>query len=47
VGVILGVLINIGGMVASLFVGFAGVAAYIRYYEDAKSASAAPVPGRA
>ena len=38
---------NVGGIVASLYVGFVALAAYLRFYEDAKSAPAGAGPSTA
>jgi hypothetical protein len=42
--VALGLVGNVGGIVVSLYVGFVALAAYLRFYEDAKSAPAGPGP---
>lgn len=45
--VALGLIGNIGGILASLYVGFVALAAYLRFYEDAKSAPAGVAPSPA
>ncbi len=37
---IMGILGNVGGLVASLYIGFAGLAAFIQFYADTKSGAA-------
>ncbi len=42
-GFVLGIFASLAGVVAGLYIGFAVLAAYIRFYEDVKTAATAPV----